>query len=169
MAEEIVNRVANSGLIDFDLTSLIPSGERKLLDIADFMYEGVMIREKDFRDKVEAHDWNQYQNCFVAVTCSVDSIIPLWVYMILSSSLAPYAKFISRGNLPHLESALLRREIEALELKPFEDQRVIIKGCGGEIQESAYLYITARLQTVAKSILFGEACSTVPVFKRPKS
>ena len=165
----IENKVDKSGLLSFDLNDLVPKGERAIVDVKDFMFEGIMIKEKDFREKIKTYDWSQYENKFVGITCSEDAIIPLWVYMLLASSLLPFAKLVIRGNKSHLEGAILKRAIENLDTKNFENQRVIVKGCGGEIPESAYIAITSILQPVVKSLMFGEACSTVPVFKNTES
>jgi len=165
----IENKVDKSGLVSFDLNDIVPKGDRAIVDVKDFMFEGIMIREKDFREKIKTHDWSQYDNKFVGITCSEDAIIPLWVYMLLASSLLPFAKLVIRGNKSHLEGAILKRAIENIDAKNFENQRVIVKGCGGEIPESAYIAITSILQPVVKSLMFGEACSTVPVFKNTKS
>jgi hypothetical protein len=165
----IENKVDKSGLMSFDLNDLVPEGGRAIVDVKEFMFEGIMIREKDFREKTKNYDWSQYKNKFVGITCSEDAIIPLWVYMLLASSLLPFAKLVIRGNKSHLEGAILKRAIENLDTKNFENQRVIVKGCGGEIPESAYIAITSILQPVVKSLMFGEACSTVPVFKNTAS
>jgi len=165
----IENKVEKSGLLSLDLNDFIPKGERIILDVKDFLFEEVMIKENHFREIVKSHDWSIYENKFVGVTCSVDAIIPLWVYMILASSLQPHAKLVVRGNKSHLEGALIKRAIEGLNVQDYEKQRVIVKGCGGEIPESAYIAITTLLQPVVKSLMFGEACSTVPVFKNKKS
>ena len=165
--EEIKNKVGESGLIQLDLQDFIPKGERVVIDLKDFLYEGVMLREKDFRDKIASTDWSQYQGKFVALTNTADAIIPLWSYMLLSSALQPYAKVLIRGNKSHLEGALLRIAIESINAEEYRDARVIVKGCGKiPIPESAYMGITLKLQPVVKSLMFGEACSTVPVFKK---
>lgn len=164
----IENKVEKSGLITIDLNELVPPGKRVVLDVKDFLFEGVMIKEKHFRELVEKHDWSQYENNFVGITCSVDAIIPLWVFMILTSKLQPYSDLIIRGNKGHIEGALLRRAIEAIDVQKYEGKKVIIKGCGAEIPQSTYIAITSVLQPVVSSLMFGEACSTVPVFKRPK-
>jgi hypothetical protein len=161
----IENKVDKSGLISLDLNDFVPDEGRAIVDVKDFMFEGVMVKEKDFREKVKNYDWAQYKDKFVGITCSEDAIVPLWVYMLLASSLFPFAKLVIRGNLTHLEGAILKRAIENLDIKNFENQKVIVKGCGGEIPESAYIAITSILQPVVKSLMFGEACSTVPVFK----
>ena len=130
------------------------------------MHEGIILREKDFRTQLKNKDWSEYQDGFVAVTNSSEGIVPLWAYMLISSALQPFASLVIRGNIAHLKGALLRRSIEALNSADYQNKRVIIKGCGKEtIPESAYITITQKLQPVVKSLMFGEACSTVPVFK----
>ncbi|MFM7022979.1 MAG: DUF2480 family protein [Flavobacteriales bacterium] len=163
----IENKIENSGLIQLDLQDYIPKGERVVIDLKDFLYEGIMLREKDFREKIGTTDWSQYQDKFVALTNTADAIIPLWAYMLLSSSLQPYVKVLIRGNKSHLEGALLRIAIESIDAEKFRDGKVIVKGCGKlHVPESAYMSITLKLQPVVKSLMFGEACSTVPVFKK---
>lgn len=163
----IENKVEKSGLLTLDLVDLIPTGKQCVIDLKDFMYEGLILREKDFRQQLKDTDWTEYQDAFVAVTNSSEGIVPLWAYMLISSALQPYASLVIRGNLAHLKGALLRRSIEALNDEEYQDKRVIIKGCGKEtIPESAYITITQKLQPLVKSLMFGEACSTVPVFKK---
>lgn len=165
----IENRVEKSGIINLDLNDFKPKGVRVVLDVKEFLFEGVMIREKHFREQVKNYDWSMYENKYVAVTCSVDAIIPLWVYMILASNLTPYAKVVVRGNKHHLEGALLKKAIEQIDPEEFIGKRVIVKGCGGEIPESAYLAVAGVLVPVVKTLMFGEACSTVPVFKMKRA
>lgn len=165
--ENIVNRVAQSGLISFDLADLYPQGERVLYDIKDNLFHGLILREKDFREFVKSHDWAQYAGKHVAITCSADAIVPTWAYMLLASRMAPYAANIVFGDLRALETMLFHKALAQFDLERFRDERVVIKGCGDiEIPESAYVEVTARLTGVAKSIMYGEPCSTVPVFKR---
>lgn len=165
--EEIKNKIDESGLIQLDLQDFIAKGERVVIDLKDFLYEGVMFREKDFRDKIAAIDWTKYQDKFVAITNTADAIIPLWSFMLLASALQPYVKILIRGNKSHLEGALLRIAIENINAEKYLDARVIVKGCGRiPIPESAYIALTMKLQPVVKNLMFGEACSTVPVFKR---
>ncbi len=167
MSEEIKNKIEESGLIQLDLQDFIAKGERVVIDLKDFLYEGVMLREKDFRDKIAASDWTQYQDKFVAITNTADAIIPLWSYMLLASALQPYVKILIRGYKSHLEGALLRIAIENIDTEQYRDARVIVKGCGKiPIPESAYIALTMKLQPVVKNLMFGEACSTVPVFKK---
>jgi hypothetical protein len=163
----IENKVEKSGLITLDLVDLIPKGEQVVIDLKDFMFEGIILREKDFRAQIKDTNWEAYKSSFVAVTNSSEGIIPLWAYMLIASALQPYASVIIRGNKAHLKGALLRRAIENLDELEYTGKRIIIKGCGEEtIPESSFIAITQKLQPVVKSLMFGEACSTVPVFKK---
>lgn len=167
MAEEIINRVAQSKLITFDLEELYPSGERILLDIKEWLFEELILREKDFRKSVKEHNWAQYKNAYVALTCSTDAIIPGWAFMLLTSQLQPFAKKVVVGDLELLESALYQDVLNAFDFAPFEDKPVIIKGCSNKpVPQNAYIMAVNKIQGVAKSIMYGEACSSVPIFKR---
>lgn len=165
--ENIVNRVAQSGLISFDLADLYPAGERVVYDIKDNLFHGLILKEKDFREFVKGHDWTQYQGKYVALTCSADAVVPAWAYMLLANKLAPYARAVVFGSLKTLETLLFDRAFAALDFEQFRGRRVVVKGCGDtEIPVSAYVEFTARLTPIAKSVMYGEPCSTVPVFKR---
>lgn len=167
MPDEIVNKVAQSKLVTFDLEDYYPEGDRVILDIKDWLYEGLILREKEFRRYVSEHNWEQYQDAYVALNCSSDAIIPGWAYMLLSSKLEPYTKKTIVGNLEQLETALYQSVIENLNVSSFKDKPVIIKGCSNKpVPPNAYLWITSKLQPVAKSIMYGEACSSVPLYKR---
>jgi len=167
MEKEIVNRVAQSKLITFDLEDYYPKGERKVLDIKDWLYEGFILREKEFRAHVDAHDWSMYQEAYVALQCSSDAIIPGWAFMLVASKLQPYAKKVVQGNLETLETALYQTILEKLDVTEFADKPIIIKGCSKKpVPENAYLMAVAKIQEVAKSVMYGEACSSVPLFKR---
>lgn len=169
MAEEIVNRVANSPLKTIDLEEMYPPGARILFDIKDWLYEGMILREKEFRGHVSEHDWSQYENQFVALTCSEDAIIPSWAFLLISSELAPYAKKVVIGNLETLETSIFQDLISDLNIKEFSDKPVIIKGCADKpIPPSAFTFLIQKLQPVVKSIMYGEACSTVPLYKMKK-
>lgn len=164
---QIVNKVAQSGLITFDLATLKPIGERVELDMKDYLFQGLILREKDFREFIKTHDWAQYKNKNIAISCSTDAIIPTWAYMLLANKLEPYANEVVFGDLKTLETVLYRKALAALDMNQFRDERVIIKGCGDiHVPESAFIYFTTQLSKVAKSIMYGEACSSVPVFKR---
>ena len=166
-AEPILNRVAQSKLITFDLEDYYPKGTRIALDISDWLFEGIILKEKDFRAAIESHDWSQYQDAFVAVHCSTDAIVPGWAFMLLAAKLAPFAKKVVQGNLELLETSLYESVLENLYLSTFKDQLVIVKGCSRKpVPPNAYLLITQRLQPIVKSLMYGEACSSVPLFKR---
>lgn len=169
MAGEIVNRVANSPLINIDLEEFYPEGKRVLFDIKDWLYEGIILKEKDFREYVKNHDWSQYQDNYVALTCSEDAIIPSWAYLLLSTELASYAKKVVVGNLELLETAIFQEVIQNLDVSEYENRPIIIKGCADKpIPPSAFSFLIERIQPIAKNIMYGEACSTVPLYKRKK-
>lgn len=165
--EKIVNKVAQSGLISFDLADIYPAGERVVYDIKDNLFHGLILKEKDFREFVKQHDWSQYSGKHVAITCSADAVVPTWAYMLLASRLGPFASTLVFGDLNTLEVLLFDRAIAALDMEKFRDERIVIKGCGDvNIPLSAYAELTSRLCKVAKSVMYGEPCSTVPVYKR---
>ncbi|NJY61268.1 DUF2480 family protein [Salinimicrobium sp. CDJ15-81-2] len=167
MAEEIINRVANSKLVTFNLEDLYPQGERVLFDIKDWLLEGFVLREKDFRESAKIHDWSHYEGKYVALTCSSDAIIPGWAYMLLSTYLAPVAKKVVVGDLEMLETVLYTEILQNLDVSQYEGLPVIIKGCSRRpVPQNAYLQLIRKLQPVAKSIMYGEACSSVPLFKK---
>jgi len=167
MSEEIINRVAQSKLLTFDLEDYYPAGERVILDLKDWLYEGLILREKEFRAAVENHDWTHYKNAYVALQCSTDAIIPGWANMLITSKLQPFAKSIVIGDLEQLETSIYQSVIANLDVSPFLDKLVIIKGCSTKpVPANAYIWVTSKLQTVVKSIMYGEACSSVPLFKR---
>ncbi|QCX01751.1 DUF2480 family protein [Aggregatimonas sangjinii] len=167
MSEEIVNRVAQSKLVTFDLEELYPEGERMLFDMKDWLFEGFILREKEFRAYAENHDWQQYTDAYVALKCSTDAILPGWAFMLLTSKLQPFAKKIVQGNLEQLETVIYQEMLQQLDLSVYKDKSVIIKGCSKKpVPPNAYLLITALLQPLVKSLMYGEACSSVPLFKR---
>lgn len=169
MSQEIVNRVASSPLITIDLKDYIPEGERVEYDLKNDLYEGLILREKDFRSSIRDRDWSEYRGKHVAIHCSEDSIIPKWAYMLLASKLAPFASTIVFGNLDQLENELLIRSIKKINPQDYKDKKLVIKGCGDkEISEAAFMEIVVLFQPVAASIMYGEPCSTVPVYKRPR-
>ncbi|MGY6649655.1 DUF2480 family protein [Wenyingzhuangia sp. IMCC45574] len=168
--DEIVNRVANSNLKNIDLEDFYPNGKRILFDIKDWLFEGIILRENDFRAHVESYDWSKLQDSYVAFTCSEDAIIPSWAYLLLSSKASPFAKKCVVGDLNLLESILYTEIINKLDTQEYTNKPVIIKGCANKpIPESAYTLLTQKLIPVAKSIMYGEACSTVPLYKKPKN
>lgn len=165
--ENIVNKVTQSSLLSFDLATLYTPGERILYDIKDNLFHGLMLREKDFREFLKENDWSLYQNKNVAIVCSTDAIVPTWAYMLLATKLTPFADSIFFGDLEQLEIHLYENEIQKLDVQIFRDQKVVIKGCGDIfVPIAAFVALTTKLTSVAKSIMYGEPCSTVPLFKR---
>ncbi|WP_350284199.1 DUF2480 family protein [uncultured Croceitalea sp.] len=164
---DIINRVAQSKLITFDLEDLYPEGKRILFDIKDWLFEEIILKEKEFRGKVDAHDWSQYEDTYVALTCTSDAIIPGWAFLLVASRLNPHAKRVVVGDLEQLETALYQPILAQLNVAEFKDKPVIIKGCSHKpVPQNAYIIAMAKIQTVAKSVMYGEACSSVPLFKR---
>ena len=164
---DIVNRVAQSSLVIFDLEEHYPEGQRMVLDIANWLYEGLILREKEFRILAAEHNWEEYRGGYVALHCSSDAVIPGWAYMLVGSKLQPHAKKTVIGDLEQLETALYQSALDSLDLSPFVNKPVIIKGCSQKpVPANAYLWACSKVQTVAKSVMYGEACSSVPLFKR---
>lgn len=169
MSEEIVNKVASSGLITIDLAEFIPRGETDAIDLKDQLWQGLVLKEKDFRQYIKDHNWEQYQNKNVAVYCSADAIIQAWAFMLVAAALAPYAKRVVQGNAETLETVLFIESLQKINPEDYRNARVVVKGCGDEkVPFAAYTELTTRLQPVVKNLLFGEPCSTVPVYKKPK-
>lgn len=166
--ENIVNKVALSGLLTVDLAKYAPNMEDFVLyDIKDNLFHELILREKDFRAFIKEHDWSLYAGKNVAITCTSDAIVPTWAYMLLANKLEPFAKQVIFGTLEDLIAQHYRQQISEIDMQAFADQRVVIKGCGDiKIPETAFVEFTVRLSKVAKSIMYGEPCSTVPVFKR---
>lgn len=164
---EIVNRVTQSKLITFDLEDLYPEGKREVLDIKRWLYEELILREKEFRAFLEEHNWESYQDTYVALTCSSDAIVPGWAYLLVATKLSPFAKKVVVGNLEDLETALYQPLLENLNIAGFKDKPVIIKGCSNKpVPQNAYIMAMIKIQEVAKSVMYGEACSSVPLYKR---
>lgn len=170
MENEIINRVSNSQLVTFNLEEFYTPGERVVLDIKDQLFQGLILREKDFRDFVKTHEWSKYQNKFVAITCSVDAVVPTWAYMLLSSALQPYASVVVFGSLQDLESKLFIQALSKVNWQSFINAKVVVKGCSKvEVPVATYVEVTNQLRGVATSIMYGEPCSTVPIFKKKAS
>ena len=166
MEEEIINRVSSSKLITIDLEDFYPEGKRIIVDISIWLYEGLILKEKDFRKSAEQHDWSQYRDAYVALCCLTDAIIPSWAYLLITTKLSPFAKRIVVGNLDLLETTIFQEIISNLQLDSYKDRPIIIKGCSNKpIPETASVQLIEKLQPIVKSIMFGEACSTVPLFK----
>ncbi|HJV19945.1 MAG TPA: DUF2480 family protein [Sediminibacterium sp.] len=165
--ENFVNKVAESGIISLDLEAFVPQEPVMVFDLKDHLYMGLILREKDFRAALQSFNWEQYRNAHVAITCSADAIIPMWANMLVASSLQPVAQSVFFGTELQLKEQLLLSNIRAIRAADYTDQRVVIKGCGEvPIPESAYVAITTHLRPYVKSIMYGEPCSTVPIFKK---
>jgi hypothetical protein len=165
--ENIINKVAQSGLVTLDPASFYPEGERVIYDIKDNLFHGLMLREKDLRDFIKEHDFTQYEGKNVGITCSADAIVPTWAYMLLANRMAPYAREVVFGDADVLETVLFEKEIAKANLEQYADQRIVLKGCGDiAVPVSAYVELTKKLTPIVKSVMFGEPCSTVPIYKR---
>ncbi len=168
MSETFVNKVSESGIISLNLEDYFPKHGIQVFDMKDYLFMGLILKEKDFREALKTVDLGSYENKIVALTCSADAIIPIWAYMLAASVLQPVASQVIFGNEEEAVKATLLKNISLLNVSEFADQRVVIKGCGElPITESAYIEITKMLRPVAKSIMYGEPCSTVPVYKKP--
>lgn len=167
MSEPIINKVAESGLITLDLEKWYPKGENVVFDLKNHLFMGLILKEKDFREALKTLDWEPYRDKNVAVTCSVEAIIPVWAWMLVVSYLQPVAKEVTLGDEKELHKTLFLKNLAAIDVNEYLDKRVVIKGCGETpIGDFAYLEITKLLRPVAKSIMYGEPCSTVPVYKK---
>ena len=167
MQDTIVNKVAESGIITLNLEDFYPKEDILVFDLKEFLFMGLILKEKDFRAALQATDWKQYLGKNVAVTCSADAIIPVWAYMLVASYLQPFAGEIVFGNKEMLISFLIDKNIEKINASNYTDSRVVIKGCGDiQIPASAYMTITSKLRPYVRSIMYGEPCSTVPVYKK---
>lgn len=167
MSEEIINKVAQSGLITLDLEEYFPKGPIAVFDLKPYLFMEMILKEKDFRAALQNFDWSQYQDQTVAVTCSADAIIPMWAYMLVASYLQPVAAAIFFGDPLSVQQQIFLQNIEAIPAEEYNDKRVVIKGCGDvPIGADAYLTITKKLRPYAKSIMYGEPCSTVPIYKK---
>lgn len=167
--EEIINKVANSSLEVFDLEDYYPNGVRTQIDISQWLFESFLLKEKDFREALKNHDWSQYQNHLVAIHCSTDAIIPAWASILVATYVSPFAKKVVLGTINDLETALYQEILFKIDYTQYQDKPIILKGCSKKpVPESAYIIAIQELQKVAKSIMYGEACSAVPLFKKVK-
>jgi hypothetical protein len=167
MDKPFINKVAESGLVTLDLETYYPREGTALIDLKDHLFMGMILKEKDFREALKNLDWSVYQDKNIALTCSVDAVIPVWAWMLVATYLQPVAKEIVMGDEKELHRAIFLKNIAAIDVKEFNDKRVVIKGCGETpIGDYVYMEITRLLRPVAKSIMYGEPCSTVPVYKK---
>jgi len=167
MEDIIINKVSESSIVSLDLEEFYPKEEIALFDMKDYLFMGLILKEKDFRESLKNLELTIYTDKIVAVTCSADAVIPMWAYMLVASYLQPVSKEVYFGTIEEIKTALLLKNIEKIAIKEYVDKRVVIKGCGEvPIGEAAYLQATKLLRPVAKSIMYGEPCSTVPIFKK---
>lgn len=165
--KEIINKVASSALVTLDLEELYQPGERVVIDIKDQLFQELILREKDFREFIKTTDWSAYQNKYVAITCSTDAIIPTWAYLLLTIALEPYANLIVFGSKVELEERLYLDALSKIDWSKFEGAKVVIKGCSKvDVPDAAYVEVVRKLRPIASSLMFGEPCSTVPLYKR---
>ncbi len=167
MSDLFINKVAASGLLTLDLEKYLPAKSIVKFDLKDHLFMGMILKEKDFREGLKTMDWAPYTNKVVAVSCSVDAVIPVWAFMLLAAYLQPVAADVYLGTEAEAQKHLFLQNLAAINVDEFKDQRVVIKGCGDTpIENYAYAAITKHLLPVAKSIMYGEPCSTVPVYKK---
>jgi hypothetical protein len=167
MDDVIINRVANSGLVTIDLEDYLPKEEIAVFDLKDHLFRGLILKEKDFREALQGLDWEIFRNKNVVITCSADAIIPMWAYMLVTSYVQPVAKDVYCGTAEEMKKHLFLKNLGTIKTDEFAGQRLIIKGCGDQpVDSAAYAEITKLLRPVAKSIMYGEACSNVPIYKK---
>ncbi|HEV2833193.1 MAG TPA: DUF2480 family protein [Hanamia sp.] len=170
MEDIIINKVSQSALLTLNLEDFYPQGEIVIFDLKNYLFMELILKEKEFREALKNLDWSIYQNKNVGITCTADAIIPLWAYMLTTTYLQPFAKEIIFGNEETVFNVMFLKNLWKIDAKEYEGKRVVVKGCGDKkIPESAYVEITKMLRPVAKSIMYGEPCSTVPIFKAPKT
>lgn len=166
MEDVIVNKVAESGLITLDLEEYYPKEETAVFDLKDHLFMGLILKEKDYREALKKTDWAIYKNKNVALTCSADAVIPIWAYMLATAYLEPVAKNVVFGDEDFLHRTLFLKNLSKIKAEEFSDKRIVVKGCGDKsISETAYVEITKLLRPFVKSIMYGEPCSTVPIYK----
>lgn len=169
MADAIINKVAQSGLVSLSIEELVPESKVRIIDLADRLWQGLALREADLREWVKTHDWEQYRDCIVGINCSADALIPTWAYMLISSKLAGIARFVSKGSEEELQSDYHCFCIRSVDREHYRDVRVVVKGCADrELSPAVYMALTTHLQPVVKTLMFGEPCSTVPIYKQPR-
>lgn len=167
--DQIVNKVAGSSLITFNLEDYFQAGDRVQFDIKDHLFQGLMLKEKEFRDFIKSHDWKQYEGKFVSVHCSVDAIVPTWAFMLLAIALQPFAKKVIFGSPEELDTAIFLESLSNVKWSGFQDTKVVIKGCSKiAVPVAVYVEVTNKLKPYVSSMMFGEPCSTVPLFKKSK-
>ncbi|MEP6616462.1 MAG: DUF2480 family protein [Ginsengibacter sp.] len=170
MEDLIINKVAESGLVTIDLESFYPREETRVFDLKHHLFMGLILKEKEFREQLKNQDWEQYRNKNVCITCSQDAVIPIWAYMLVATYLEPVASEVLFGDEDFMHRTMFIKNLSKINPDEFADKRVVIKGCGDKsISETAYVEITRLLRPVVKSIMYGEPCSTVPIYKKAKT
>ena len=165
--DTIINKVSQSGLANIDLEEFYDEAPREIYDIKEQLFMGLMLKEKEFREFIKGNDWSKYAGKHVAIICSADAIVPTWAYMLVANKLSGVSKSFVFGDLNVLEFSLFKEKIDGIDLEEYKDQRVVVKGCSKKpVPVSAYVYLTEKLTPIVKSIMYGEPCSTVPVYKR---
>ncbi|MFT4682559.1 MAG: hypothetical protein ACJAU0_001129 [Flavobacteriales bacterium] len=169
MADEILNRVISSGLVSLDLEEILPQFNIEVIDLKDQLWQELMLKEKDFRAWIKETDWTVFKDQHVSIVCTADAIIPTWAYMLVASALAPFAQTVSPESKDELRKSLSLGFVNNMSVDEYVDARIVVKGCSDEsIPLEAYTALVQKLQPVAKSLLFGEPCSTVPIYKKPR-
>lgn len=167
---EFINKVAQSALVTLNLEELLHPGERVVYDIKDNLFHGLILKEKDFRAFVKENDWSAYTGKNVSIICSADAIVPTWAYMLLATKLSGHANYFLFGDLTALEQALMQEAIAKIDVEEYRDAKVVVKGCGSiPVPTYAYVEIMRKLLPVVSSLMYGEPCSTVPLYKKPKA
>ena len=166
MDDVIINKVANSGLVTIDLEDFLPKEKVEAFDLKEHLFKGLILKEKDFREALKNFDWEIYRNRYVAITCTADAIIPLWAYMLVTAYVQPIAKDVYAGTVEEMKKNVCLKNMSTIKFEEFAGQRIIVKGCGDQqVDSTIYAEITKQLRPLAKSIMYGEACSNVPIFK----
>ena len=170
LEEPIVNKVAASGIITLDLEEIYPQGERMVFDLKPLLWQEIALKEDELRAFAKSHDWSQYKDKFVSVHCSADAIVPTWAFMLVATHLQPYATFVTQGDAEQLERTVFTHFVQSLDIEPYRGGRIVVKGCSKlPVPLNAYVELSAKLLPVVKSLMFGEPCSTVPLYKAPKA
>lgn len=165
----LVNRVAESGLVTLNLEDFFPKEEIVVFDLKDYLFMGLILKEKDFREACKNHDWAQYSGKHLVIDCTADAIIPVWAYMLVTVQTAPFAKEIFQGNVENFYKTYYAKKLADFDAAQYDGKRIVIKGCSAKpVPPAAYVNLTQKLQPFAQSIMYGEPCSTVPIFKRPR-
>jgi hypothetical protein len=169
MTGEIINRVALSPLVTIDLEDFWDGSDRVTFDLKEWLFMGMILREKDFRERVEQQDWSAFSGKHVNITCSVDAVVPMWAYMIVGIHLEPFAKTVVFGSTKELETEIYRKTFETMDFGQWAGKKIVVKGCGNKnLPESVYVEFIRRLRPIADKLMFGEPCSTVPLYKKAK-